>query len=232
MRKAGDLIREGMLSANRITPIGEGAYGLVYQSDVPGNVIKQTVVPDEYGYMTNEANRQAIAGEMGIAPRVAGLERFPGGVGNRIEMQDIRENYEPLPIDPMLGTQMVSDYAEPGTRQDLRRFAVRQAQQMGELALKGIEVDDRHQGNVMRHKMTGRPMQIDFGISYDLTQDAAKAQVLADATADGFKAAGIPEMGSILRGIVFDHLEGGQGAEALDVAKQGFSRLQKIKHPL
>ena len=36
-------------------------------------------------------------------------------------------------------------------------------------------------------------------------------------------------MGDILRGIVFDHLEGGQGAEALDVAKQGFSRLQKIK---
>ncbi len=220
MRNAGDLMREFILSNNRAKRIGAGAYGEVYASDVPGNVIKQTVVPDEFGAMTNEANRQAIAGEMGIAPRVAGLERFPGGVGNRIEMQDIRENYEP--VSPRGVNEYITD---PKLNLDI-------AKQRGALALRGVELDDRHSGNVFKHKMTGRPMQIDFGISYDLTQDASKAQALAEATADGFKAAGIPEMGDILRGIVFDHLEGGQGAEALDVAKQGFSRLQKIKHPL
>ena len=75
-------------------------------------------------------------------------------------------------------------------------------------------------------------MLIDYGITYDLTRDAAKAQALAEATADGFAAAGIPDAGDILRGIVFDHLEGGQAKEAYDVARQGFSRLQKIKHPL
>ena len=32
---------------------------------------------------------------MGIAPRVAGLEKFPGGIGNRIEMADVRSNFEP-----------------------------------------------------------------------------------------------------------------------------------------
>ena len=37
---------------------------------------------------------QAIAAEMGIAPRVAGLETFPGGIGNRIEMADVRDNFE------------------------------------------------------------------------------------------------------------------------------------------
>ena len=37
-------------------------------------------------------------------------------------------------------------------------------------------------------------------------------------------------MGDMLRGIVFDYLEGGQADEAYDVARQGFSRLQKIKN--
>jgi hypothetical protein len=59
-----------------------------------------------------------------------------------------------------------------------------------------------------------------------------KVQALTNATADGFKAAGIPEMGDILRGIVYDYLEGGQVDEAYDVARQGFSRLQKIKQTL
>ena len=38
-------------------------------------------------------------------------------------------------------------------------------------------------------------------------------------------------MGSILRATVMDYLEGGDVAEAMDIAKQGFSRLQKIKQP-
>ena len=39
---------------------------------------------------------QAVAAEMGIAPRVAGLEKFPGGIGNRIEMSDVRKNFSPV----------------------------------------------------------------------------------------------------------------------------------------
>ena len=41
-----------------------------------------------------EGNLQAIAAELGIAPAVAAIEQFPGGVGNRIEMADIRGNFE------------------------------------------------------------------------------------------------------------------------------------------
>ena len=220
LRKAGDMFREGILASNRAKPIGAGAYGVVYQSDVPGRVMKQTVVPDEFGYMTNEANRQAVAAELGIAPQVTSLERFPGGIGNRIEMQDIRDNYESVQQGP-----------RPHFIED-PKLNLETAKQRGMLALRGVEVDDRHSGNVFKHKMTGRPMQIDFGLAYDLTADGAKAQALAEATADGFAAAGIPDAGDILRGIVFDHLEGGQAKEAFDVARQGFSRLQKIKHPL
>ena len=239
MRKAGDLIREylreGQLAANRSEPIGSGAYGVVYASDVPGNVMKQAIVPDIPEYkdvpgertLEQEANLQAIAAEMGIAPRVAGLEKFPGGIGNRIEMADVRQNYEALPQDPMIGPQSVSDYAMPGTRKDLQKFAVRQAQQMGQLALKGVRLEDRHDGNVMRHKMTGRPMQIDFGIA-GRVEGSEQVATLANATAEGFEAAGLGDVASIYRATVMDLLEGGDVADAMDVAKQGFSRLQKI----
>ena len=226
LRKAGDLfaqfnneVREGRLSANRSQPIGAGSYGIVYQSDVPGNVIKQST---QWGQdLEQEANLQAIAAEMGIAPQVRGLEKFVGGVGDRIEMADVRKNFSPVrgsgargdgyPLDPKVN--------------------LRTTQQLGQLALKGVRLEDRHAGNILTNNMTGRPMQLDFGIAGKMSPDQQAAH-LANVTAEGFEAAGIGEMGSILRATVMDYLEGGQVAEAMDVAKQGFSRLQKIKEPL
>ena len=83
----------------------------------------------------------------------------------------------------------------------------------------------------MQHRMTGRPLQLDFGSAAKMSSDQQAAH-LANVTAEGFEAAGIGEMGDILRATVMDYLEGGQVKEAMDVAKQGFSRLQKIKGPL
>ena len=106
--------------------------------------------------------------------------------------------------------------------------AVRVNQQLGQMALKGVRLEDRHNGNVMYNKMTGRPMQLDFGIA-DRVSGADQVQALTEATADGFSAAGISDVGDIFRATVYDLLEGGQVTEAMDVAKQGFSRLQKLK---
>ena len=58
-----------------------------------------------------------------------------------------------------------------------------------------------------------------------------KALVLAEATADGMRAAGLGDLGDILYATVGDMVAGGDVAEAMDLAKQGFSRLQKIKAP-
>ena len=220
MRKAGELIeaylREGKLAANRSEPIGSGGNAVVYASDVPGNVMKQGHVPDESfpgRSLTDEANLQAIAAEMGIAPRVAGLETFPGGIGNRIEMSDVRTNFEPHGDD----TQFPSG-----------RDAIRVNQQLGALALKGVRLEDRHNGNVLYNKATGRPMQIDFGIA-GRVEGSEQVATLANATAEGFQAAGLGDVADIYRATVFDLLEGGDVTDAMDVAKQGFSRLQKIK---
>jgi hypothetical protein len=220
MRKAGDLIkeylREGQLAANRSEPIGTGGNAVVYASDVPGNVMKQGHVADESfpgRSLTDEANLQAIAAEMGIAPRVAGLETFPGGIGNRIEMADVRTNFEP---------HNTSSEWPSG------RDAVRVNQQLGELALKGVRLEDRHGGNVLYNKQTGRPMQLDFGIS-GRVEGSEQVATLTHATAEGFEAAGLGDVASIYRATVMDLLEGGDVADAMDIAKQGFSRLQKIK---
>ena len=215
-------LREQQLAAKRSQPIGAGAYGVVYESDTPGNVMKQIkqdyVNPTTGLGITKEADLQAVAGEMGIAPKVAGVETFSGGVGNRIEMADVRPNFEPVRKD---ASNLPSD---PVTN-------IRVAQQLGALALKGIRLEDRHAGNIMQNKMTGRPLQLDFGIADRMPPDQQAAH-LANVTADGFAAAGIGDMGDILRATVMDYLEGGQVTEAMDVAKQGFSRLQKIKTPV
>ena len=205
-----EYLREGRLSANRSQPIGAGSYGVVYQSDVPGNVIKQST---QYGQdLEKEANLQAIAAELGIAPQVRGLETFRGGVGDRIEMQDIRDNYT-------VGTS-------PTPQQ-----SIQQAQQIGELALRGVRLEDRRDANIAYNKTTGRPMQLDFGIAGEMDK-AQSAAYLSQATAEGMQAAGLGDFGSILRATVMDYLEGGDVDEAMDLAKQGFSRLQKIKAPL
>lgn len=221
MRKAGELIREylreGKLAANRSEPIGAGGNAVVYASDVPGNVMKQGHVPDGSfpgRTLEDEVNLQAIAAEMGIAPRVVGLETFPGGIGNRIEMADVRDNFE--------------THGERAREFPSGRDAVRVNQQLGQLALKGVRLEDRHNANVLYNKATGRPMQLDFGIA-GRVEGSEQVATLAHATAEGFEAAGLGDVASIYRATVMDLLEGGDVADAMDVAKQGFSRLQKIK---
>ena len=222
-RKAGDIeglaefLRESKLKDNRANPIGGGSFGVVYESDVPGNVIKQGIPGGYDNDFVNEADLQSVAADMGFAPRVAGIERFAGGIGDRIEMEDIRGNFEN------------AFQADAGNLKALRTTDVRVAQQLGQLALKGVGLQDRNPGNVYKNKMTGRPMQIDFGIAGKVTGED-QVMSLADATEDGFRAAGIGDIGSIFRATVYDLLNGGQVDEAMDVAKQGFSRLQKIKN--
>ena len=205
-----EYLREGRLSANRSQPIGAGSYGTVYQSDEPGYVIKQNHPQRFADDLETETNLQAIAAELGIAPAIRSYERFPEGT-QRIEMADARTNYVPT---------------DNSSTTDLRT-----AQQLGQLALKGVRLEDRRNANVMQHSMTGRPLQLDFGIA-DRVGGEDQALVLAQATQEGMKAAGLGDLGDVLYATVGDMVAGGDVAEAMDLAKQGFSRLQKIKAPL
>ena len=57
---------------------------------------------------------------------------------------------------------------------------------LGQLALKGVRLEDRHNGNVLYNKMTGRPMQLDFGIA-GRVEGSEQVATLANATAEGFE---------------------------------------------
>ena len=70
-------------------------------------------------------------------------------------------------------------------------------------------------------------MQLDFGIA-GRVEGSEKVATLANATAEGFEAAGLIEEASIYRATVMDLLEGGDVTDAMDIAKQGFAQLQKI----
>ena len=217
MRKAGDLFAEMLRKAkgieNQRKIVGSGEYGVVYESNTPGYVIKEAHDLDED--FTKEADFQSIAADMGIAPRVSSVTTspfYPSSIG----MQDVRTNFEKSPSTSQWPTG---------------NNAVRVNQQLGQLALKGVRLEDRHAGNVVYNKMTGRPMQLDFGIA-NRVEGADQVQALVSATAGGFTAAGLADVSQIYKATVYDLLAGGDVAEAMDVAKQGFSRLQKIKAPL
>ena len=214
-RDAGDLIAEMLRQVegikNQKKIVGSGEYGVVYESDTPGYVIKEAHDLDED--LTKEADFQSIAADMGIAPRVSSITTSPF-YSDSLEMQDVRTNFEKSPSNLQWPTG---------------NNAVRVNQQLGQLALKGIRLEDRHAGNVVYNKMTGRPMQLDFGIA-GRVKGSEQAATLAMATAEGFEAAGLGDVASIYRATVMDLLEGGDVEDAMDVAKQGFSRLQKIKH--
>ena len=208
-----DFLREQTLNQNKSNSIGAGANGVVFESDTPNKVMKE-IFTDRGGQTLKEADMQDVAAQMGFAPRISGVETYRGNISNRIEMDDIRDNFE--------------SHGRGAREFPQGMDAVRVNQQLGQMALKGVRLEDRHNGNVMYNKMTGRPMQLDFGIA-DRVSGADQVQALTEATAEGFAAAGIGDVGDIFRATVYDLLEGGDVADAMDVAKQGFSRLQKIR---
>ena len=106
------------------------------------------------------------------------------------------------------------------------------------MALMGIQETDRNPGNILINRFTKQPMQIDYNTSDEVGPLSRKAgafrgdykqtRALKNATTDGLEAAGLFEEAEIFNGVVNDYLEKGDLTNAWDIAKQGFSRLQKI----
>ena len=231
--------------------VGEGAYGRVWQ-DEPGLVRKEINLarsgkdPHE---VLEEANAQLVASELGIAPRIASYESATYGDPQvqTLVMQDLNAP-GPSPQGTPLYRPMenmgedVSDYgliiqphmhdlAKSDRPLSDRKFALKHFQQMGHLALKGIDPMDRHAGNVFKHEMTGRPMQIDFGLARQVKGED-KVQSLLDATVGGFQASGQSDVAEIINDTAWDYLNGGQVKEAWDFTREAFANLQKIKKPI
>ena len=205
--------------------IGGGQFGQVYETS-PGIVTKEISLEKKQNFL-NEINAQAKAAELGVAPQIQSVSLLPPRIGQtvvklepgnnptvrgEIEMQDLRNNYEH--IENMTNQNMLD-----------------QAKQMSFLTLNNISLGDRHAGNIMFNKLTGRPVQLDFGRPSNITNNRQKAASLSLDVAQGLHAAGLKEEAAIFHGIVADLLYTDPDM-ALDVAKQGLSKLQKIKQPI
>jgi len=212
--------------------IGSGQFGQVYET-APGLVTKEITLEKKQNLL-NEINAQARAAELGVAPQITEAFLMPPKIGEKtivlepginpnmrgeIIMQDLRSNYTHA------GT------ADITTDQLTNKQRLNQAKQMSLLALNNINLGDRHPGNVMFNKMTGRPIQLDFGMAGQIKNERQKAASLSLAVSQGLHAAGLKEEAMIFNGVVADLLYT-DPVTALDVAKQGLSRLQKIKKPI
>jgi hypothetical protein len=224
--------------------VGGGMFGQVYETS-PGLVTKEMDMVGKQAFL-EEINAQAKAAELGIAPQITQTtigpiqafgKTFPIEAGpnpkirGEITMQDLRTNYIPL--------ETSDDFYDPGLNKiQMKNANVETHKQLSQLALNGIKLGDRHGQNIFIHKMTGRPMQIDFGLVEELKTTSQKAGAITHHVANGLRAAGLPNEASTLTQLVnevgeFNNMtmQYDKPEAALDMAKQGLSRLQKIKLP-
>jgi hypothetical protein len=229
--------------------VGQGAFGVVY-ADAPGTVVKK-IAGETPEKILNEINLQAKAAELNIAPTLKTAQINPSGpdVGGSITMQDLRKNYvrlgEPVADMPYPREGVVEIAGEGYNSYDpsLNSAQITQAKvnthkQLAQLALNNVMLEDRHVGNIFVNKMSNRPMQIDFGLATEIKTPSQKAGALAYHVGNGLNAAGLNEEARLFSQLVnevgqfnimtnaYDNPEA-----ALDMAKQGLSRLQKIKTP-
>ena len=222
--------------------VGSGVFGQVYEA-APGSVVKEISLENKQDLL-NEINLQAKAAELGVAPSVQETYLGPPRIGNRIipvepgpnpkmygeiTMKDLRENYIPLGTSAELHNPKLN-------ASQIKHAEIETYKQLSQLALNGIKLGDRHGQNIFVHKLTNRPVQIDFGLAEKIESPGQQAALIASYVQNGLKAAGLPDEASMLLGLVnevgqFNNvtMQYDNPTEALNMAKQGLSRLQKIK---
>lgn len=228
--------------------IGHGQYGTV-RVDSPGAVRKE-ILGESPAAILNEANLQARAAELNIAPRINEVTVTPTGsnAGGTIAMQDLRTNYVPLGVDAnnwaepeWTGGEWALKQIEPNNQLNKTQQQMAQVdthKQLAHLALNNVMLSDRHMENIFVNKLSNRPMQIDFGLATEIKTPSEQAGALAYHVGNGLAAAGLTDEAQLFSSLVnevgeFNIMTNAYNnpAAALDMAKQGLSRLQKIKMP-
>ena len=227
--------------------VGEGQFGAVYSR--PNGLVSKYQAPlvewggyedgtvlgrnigklYDYRDVADEVIQNHDLSKSGITPGVEGFTINPDG-STEVLMKDLRPNYR-------TGQEFydeVRDVIDSGDRQavaqafkDQRLFNVKRRQQEASAAYQGYELHDRHENNVMQHKMTGRPLQIDPSGTRVFGSDQSAA--VAQQVNLGFRQAGLEDEADIFVGIFNEMAGKGDIAGMKDMAQQGLSRLMKIK---
>lgn len=236
--------------------VGEGQFGRVTEL-APGYVSKKQEPLVEFGgYQTLEDGSMSPRGNLigrihdyrdvqdeanqlnylnkkakGITPRVENLIIEDDGSTEMI-MRDLRENYgssDEFLADTANRFQNADLSVAERTKayKDHQLFQVRRSQQEAQAALAGVELQDRHLGNVMVHEMTNRPLQIDP--SGRQVAGFERDAVVGSNVVEGFRSAGLEDEAEIFNGLLNDAFQRKDSVAFHDLAQQGMSRLMKIK---
>ena len=158
-RNAGDVFKKNDIRYYPDKRVGEGAFGLVLEGERPGTVVKKMKDFEANPYNptdskdeallemmemegAKEAYLQQLAASRGLAPpvyRVGSSSQVDGPV---IEMRDMRDNY-------VTAKSVYGQNVPPSVR-------VKTQQQVGQMALMGIDEVDRNSGNILINKFTGK----------------------------------------------------------------------------
>jgi hypothetical protein len=255
MARAHDAVNYERIGPKPEGFVGEGMFGQVKEL-APGYVEKTTppvvewpprgVDSNNAGYLYDardfkeEAEIQDYLSKAHIAPKVEAFNVLPDGSTELIS-RDLRDNFEDAGDRY---TQLESTITGNGTpEQKAQAMAakgilnVKRKQQEAIAISKGVQLQDRHEGNVMVHKLTGNPIQLDFGMVTPVSGENRDYQ-RALTTIDGMRGAGLSDEADIFEGVINDLLikdnegfvTGTSDPEALkDLSQQGASRLMKIK---
>lgn len=237
--------------------IGEGQFGRVTEL-APGYVSKHQQPLVEFGgYQQSEDGSSSPKGNLigrifdyrdvqgdvdqlnylnkkHITPKVEKLIIDDDGSTETI-MRDLRTNYD---TSQDYNDALFAKYNDPNTSAPERAqllkeqslYNVRQAQQEAIAASAGIELQDRHQGNILVNKMTKRPLQIDP--SGKPVEGIERDAVMAQQVVNGLSSAGLSDEAEIFSGLITEAGQRGDTSAVHDLAQQGMSRLMKIKKVL
>jgi len=233
--------------------VGEGQFGRVTEF-APGFVSKQQNPLVEWGgYSEDNASKGNLIGRIhdyrdvqdevdqlnylnkrgkGITPKVESFDIADDGSTEMI-MRDLRENYGDSDsfLEQQAGIFEDGNSSQKQKAQAFKNynlFKVKDKQQQARAALLGVELQDRHSGNVMAHKMNNRPLQIDP--SGRSVSGVEKDAVIIQNVSDGFSSAGLDEEANIFFGLAQEAVQRGDASAVHDLAQQGMSRLMKIKN--
>tara|TARA_X000001388_G_scaffold50498_1_gene36470 strand:- start:502 stop:1566 length:1065 start_codon:yes stop_codon:yes gene_type:complete len=236
--------------------VGEGQFGRVEEL-APGYVVKKQAPLVEFGgYQDNiqmsdglvvgnprgnlqgyiadyrdvgdEVAQLNILSKSGISPGVEAFNIEPSGA-TEVIMKDLRDNYEGK-ADRMERIEEKANRSPKDEAQALKQakmLQVKQNQQEAMAMLKGIQLQDRHEGNIMVHKMMDRPLQIDP--SGTNIQGSDRDLAIAKSTVSGMHMAGLEQEADIFAGLINEAADRGDAAAVKDLSQQGMSRLMKIK---
>lgn len=188
----------------------------------------------DYRDVIDDANQLNYLNKKHITPKVENLIIDEDGSTEMI-MKDLRTNYD---TSQDYNDSIFNEYNDPNTSaprraqllKDQNLYKVRQAQQEATAASAGIELQDRHQGNILINKMTKRPMQIDP--SGKAVEGIERDAVIAQQVVNGLGDAGLTDEADIFAGLITEAGQRGDQSAIHDLAQQGMSRLMKIKKVL